>query len=150
MQTNTIKKTVWHRLKTKSKSTFILFLLTGFCSGAFIHFSHSCIDSFGFERDNEKIDHSGIKNAASEIEAAFSSADTLALSSLLTETSLDIYREVFPEIKTYLPKYAEAFKSRKLLYANQIFAVYEFEVDGSTYTLEMTMGDDGNWKLVRF
>jgi len=68
----------------------------------------------------------------------------------LTETSLDIYREVFPEIKTYLPKYAEAFKSRKLLYANQIFAVYEFEVDGSTYTLEMTMGDDGNWKLVRF
>ncbi|MBN1924806.1 MAG: hypothetical protein JW798_03125 [Prolixibacteraceae bacterium] len=150
MQASTIKKSILHRVKTKGKLTFISFLLIGLFVGAFIHVSHSCISSFDYEHDEEKIDNRGIKNGASEIESAFSNADTLALANLLTATSLEIYSDAFPEIQAYMPQYAEAFKSRKLIFANEIFAVYEFVADGITYTLEMTIGDDGNWKLVRF
>ncbi|MBN2806893.1 MAG: hypothetical protein JXR22_09555 [Prolixibacteraceae bacterium] len=150
MDTNYNKKRVWHQLKTKSKTTFLGYLLLGLLSGAFLHVSHSCIDTFSFDREKEEIDLSGIKKGASDIESAFSNADTTVLASLLTETSLEIYRETFPEILVYMPHYAKAFESRKLLFANQIFAVYEFEAEGITYTVEMTVGDDGDWKLVRF
>lgn len=134
----------------KRKFNFWGFLLLGLLVGALLHTSFSCIDSFSFDREKVKIDEAGIKKGAAVVEAAFANADTSALAAILTETSLEIYGETFEQIKPYMPEYAKAFKSRKLLFANQIFAVYEFKVGNEVYTVEMNIDDDGAWKLVRF
>ena len=133
----------------KSWNWIGLFAL-GLLLGAVLHLNLSCWDSFNFGSDEEPIDKVGIETGAANIETAFLQADTAALSSILTETSHKLYQGGFAEMLAYMPDFGTAFKSRKLLYANQIFAVYEYSSGGNTYTVEMTRDDDGTWKLTRF
>jgi len=138
--------------RNKGGLTLVGFLALGFCLGAVLHLNLGCWDSFnaGIDDREEPIDKEGIETAALDIENAFLDADTAALADVLTDTSLEIYKNTFEEIMPYMADFAEAFKSRKLLYANQIFAVYEFKAEGKTHTVEMTRYGDKGWKLTRF
>jgi hypothetical protein len=49
-----------------------------------------------------------------------------------------------------LKKFGEAFKSRKILFANEIYAEYEFDVEGEKYTVAMGNSGDGVWKFIRY
>jgi len=132
------------------KNIFIKFLLIGFVLAIMVHIGFSCADSFNFDRDEEKIDEAGIKKGASAIETVFISADTAALAEVLTAPSLEIYKKQFDDIQPYMAQFGEAFKNRKLLYASQIFAVFEIRDDSGVFTVEMTVDDEGDWKLVSF
>ena len=92
-----------------------------------------------------------VRKAADLVEKAFSRADTVLLKQMLTPASLDKYKGVFREISPYMKEYALAFKNRKLVMSGPIYALYEFSNgSGRKFTAEFALGDDRNWKLVRF
>lgn len=92
-----------------------------------------------------------VRKAADQVEKAFSRADTILLKQMLTPASREIYKGVYMEISPYMKEYARAFKSRKLVMSGPLYTLYEFsDGSGKKFTAEFTLGDDGNWKLVRF
>jgi hypothetical protein len=150
MKLRGIKRTNSSPSQSNRKNSFLVFLLIGFVTATLVHIGYSCSDSFNFDREEEKIDEAGIKKGAHTIEAAFISADTIVLAEVLTAPSLEIYKKQFGDIQPYMAQFGDAFKKRKLLYANPIFAVFEIKDDSGVYTVEMTVDDEGNWKLVSF
>lgn len=92
-----------------------------------------------------------LKKAAANMEAIFKEADTTQLKLLLTDTSLKTYQGVYSEIQPYMDEYAKAFKSRKLIKLNKIFALYSFEDEnGKEFTVEFAALSEDTWKLTRF
>ncbi len=92
-----------------------------------------------------------LKKAAGKMEAIFKEADTTELKLLLSDTSLKTYQGVYSEIQPYMTEYANAFKNRKLIKFNKIFALYSFEdEDGNKFTVEFVAIDKDTWKLTRF
>jgi len=92
-----------------------------------------------------------LKKATLKMETIFKEADTTQLKLLLTDTSFKTYIGVYTEIEPYMAEYAKAFKNRKLIKMNEIFALYAFEdEEGNKYTAEFTSISSDEWKLVRF
>jgi hypothetical protein len=92
-----------------------------------------------------------IQAIAGAVEEVFEKSDTTALKSILTEASAEKYKGVFTEIQPYMNEYAKAFKTRKLLWSNAFYAIYSFrDEQGTSFSAEFALTEDGNWKLVRF
>jgi len=92
-----------------------------------------------------------IQSIAGAVEEVFEKSDTTALKSLLTGASAEKYKGVYAEIRPYMNEYAKAFKTRKLVWSNAYYAVYSFrDEQGSSFSAEFAITEDGNWKLVRF
>ena len=92
-----------------------------------------------------------LKTATTKMENIFKEADTTQLKLLLTDTSFETYKDVYAEIEPYMSEYAKAFKSRKLIKKNEIFALYSFEdEEGNIYTVEFIAIGKEEWKLTRF
>jgi uncharacterized membrane protein YvbJ len=92
-----------------------------------------------------------LKKASLKMETIFMEADTTQLKLLLTDTSFKTYTGVYAEIEPYMAEYGKAFKKRKLLKMNDIFALYAFiDEEGNKYTVEFTSVNKDEWKLVRF
>lgn len=127
------------------------YLFLGFLSAGAVHLmmNASCLDSSTGPNDN-KVDVGKIHESAKRAEEAFAAADTGKLAMELTETSLRLYRSQFAELQPAMEQFAEAFKGRKLSAYNELFAEYEFFVDGQRYTVSFTRADDGSWKIIRF
>lgn len=130
---------------------FILLIVFGVLLGSVLHMNLSCL-SLLEDIDDEKtinIDTKLINKGAQKMEDAFIKADTLALSIILSETSLEKYRPFFEEMQPHMTQFGEVIKTRKLLYANEIFAVYEYKNGNEVYTFEMMVNDDGQWIITR-
>jgi hypothetical protein len=96
-------------------------------------------------------DSKNIQAIAGAVEEVFLKSDTTALKSILTEASAEKYKGVFTEIQPYMNEYAKAFKTRKLLWSNAFYAIYSFrDEQGTSFSAEFALTEDGNWKLVRF
>lgn len=92
-----------------------------------------------------------LKKAAIKMEAIFIEADTTQLKLLLTDTSFKTYNGVYSEIQPYMNEYAKAFKNRKLIKLNDLFALYSFEdEEGNKFTVEFASVTSDEWKLIRF
>ncbi len=92
-----------------------------------------------------------IAAAAKNLEEIFEKSDVNALQALLTETSLPEYKSILTNIQPYMPEYAKAFKSRKLVHSTPVFAQYAFSDEkGNKFTVEFALTGSGMWKLVRF
>jgi len=99
---------------------------------------------------DEKYDPVIIEKAAATVETIFAAADTAGLANILSPVTLVQRREFFAELMPLMPAFAADFKSRKLLYATPRFAVYGFSSAGGKFTADFCLGEDGNWKLMRF
>ena len=105
------------------------------------------------ERGTEvrSVESGDVRKAADLVEKAFSRADTVLLKQVLAPASLEVYKGVYREISPYMKDYAKALRSRKLVMSGPVYALYEFsDGSGRKFTAEFTLGDDGNWRLVRF
>ncbi len=89
-------------------------------------------------------------SAALVVEDVFTRADTAGLAKILTPTSLGLHRQYFSKLLPYMPTFADDFKNRKLKFANERYAVYEYTTAKGAFTAEFCLVDDGKWKLVRF
>jgi uncharacterized membrane protein YvbJ len=99
---------------------------------------------------DEKYDPVKIDSAANVVENIFATSDTIKLARILSPSSLEKRRQYFSELLPHMSAFANDFKTRKLLYATARFAVYEFTSDGSKYTAEFCLGDNGKWLLMSF
>jgi hypothetical protein len=91
-----------------------------------------------------------LKDFNTRAENAFLTANT---DSIIAWTYDNIALEIGKDIKSdpeKLKKFGEAFKSKKILFANEFYAEYEFDVDGEKFTVAMGNSGDGNWKFIRY
>jgi len=100
--------------------------------------------------ENTVIDAKGIEDIAVTTEQVFARSDTAALASIMSSTFLEQRRPYLGQLIPYMPAFAEDFKSRRLLYSNERYAVYEFSSSKGKFTVDFCLGEDGTWKIMRF
>lgn len=98
----------------------------------------------------DRYDPARIERAADTVQAVFAAADTAGLTAILSPYSLDRYRTYYTDLIPHMPRFAADFQNRKLLHATARMAVYEFATDSGSYTIDLCLGEDGAWKLMRF
>lgn len=93
---------------------------------------------------------SAMKKAASEVEEAFISGVPANLLDTLSAESRTFYEEGIDIIAPDMADFGNDFKNRKLIYATDNYAEYEFTSYNETFTVTFARQDDGTWKLTRF
>lgn len=93
---------------------------------------------------------SSISEIAQTTEQVFLQADTAGLARILAPATLERQRTHFSELQPHMKAFGEDFKSRKVLYASELYAVYEFECSRGKFTVDFCLGEDGTWKLMRY
>lgn len=93
---------------------------------------------------------SSIEDIAQTAEQVFLQADTSGLARILAPTTLGRQRAYFAALQPHMKAFGEDFRNRKVLYANELFAVYEFECSRGKFTVDFCLGEDGTWKLMRY
>ncbi len=92
-----------------------------------------------------------LKTICDEVEEAFVNADAEKIKSLLTDQSKTNYANLLDDIEPYLKEYANCFKTKKLIAADDYFALYSLkDENGTELTVEFALSESGDWKLVRF
>lgn len=91
-----------------------------------------------------------VEDLAAAVEKIFAASDTAALAGVLSSTFLEQRRPYLGQLIPYMPAFAEDFKSRRLLYSNERYAVYEFSSAEGKFTVDFCLGEDGTWKIMRF
>jgi hypothetical protein len=99
---------------------------------------------------NTVMDSRGIEDIAATTEIIFAKSDTAALASVMSTTLLEQRRPYLGQLIPYMPAFAEDFKTRRLLYSNERYAVYEFSSARGKFTVDFCLGEDGTWKIMRF
>lgn len=92
----------------------------------------------------------GIEVLAQTVDQVFMRSDTASLARILAPSTLEKQRKYFAMIQPHMQAFADDFKNRKLLYANQLYAVYQFECSRGKFTVDFCLGEDGKWKLLRY
>lgn len=100
--------------------------------------------------ENTVVDARGIEDIAATTEHVFAKSDTAALARIMSSTFLEQRRPYLGQLIPYMPAFAEDFKSRRLLYSNERYAVYEFSSAGGKFTVDFCLGENGTWKIMRF
>lgn len=93
---------------------------------------------------------SSIEDIAQTAEQVFLQADTAGLALILSPTTLERQRAHFTALQPHMKAFGEDFRNRKVLYANELYAVYEFECSRGKFTVDFCLGEDGTWKLMRY
>jgi len=91
-----------------------------------------------------------VEDLAASVEKIFAASDTAALATVMSTTLLEQRRAYLEQLIPFMPAFAEDFKTRRLLYSNERYAVYEFSSSGGKFTVDFCLGEDGTWKIMRF
>ncbi|KAF5056283.1 Double zinc ribbon [anaerobic digester metagenome] len=91
-----------------------------------------------------------IEDVAETTEQVFLQSDTAGLARILAPTTLERQRAHFTALQPHMKTFGEDFRNRKVLCANELYAIYEFECSRGKFTVDFCLGEDGTWKLMRF
>ncbi len=91
-----------------------------------------------------------LKTAVTESEDAFLSGEPDKVLAVLSQESAAFYTDDIDSISSKMVSFGNDFKSRKLVYASDNYAEYEFSANDKTYTVTFSCQEDGTWKLTRF
>lgn len=162
-QTNTLASPVIHKNVKKPKHRFLkiaLAIILLACGGwAALWFfkvpikkeiQTNTIDSTQTTAKTENYQTAKVEDLATVVEKIFAASDTAALAGVMSSTFLEQRRPYLGQLIPYMPAFAEDFKSRRLLYSNERYAVYEFSSDEGKFTVDFCLGEDGTWKIMRF
>jgi len=132
-------------------------IMSGFIFMAVIHLSTQCelfsLDPIDNEEDitNLDIDNKGIEKISSKTEDAFFSGDPQQIAEIMLEESLEFYGDgLFNQDPVKLVEQGNAFKTRELTAASEIYAEYSYTYNDIKYTMSFARLDVGDWKLIRF
>lgn len=81
---------------------------------------------------------------------AFNSANKDVVLDLMYDEYKEIYGEYLDDNTDKMKAYAKALESRKIIFANDMYAEYEITIEGKVFTIAYSHSGDGNWKLHRF
>jgi hypothetical protein len=145
--------TIGTAIKTTASQIGKLFVLKYFFLGISMAF---LIQASGSCRKDpitpeDPVDVGKINEGAKLAESAFISGDPIAIINILTEEARGLYDSELPQVdKNQLTRLGEALKTRTLKVYTGLYAEYEYEKGGVTYTFAMAEQEDGSWKLMRF
>ncbi|MFH1050544.1 MAG: hypothetical protein V1779_06385 [bacterium] len=131
------------------------FLLGLFIAGGFHFFQFISCDSGDSvsltSLNGIKVDMKKINEAANKIEEAFASGDPKNVQMLLTEDAKSTYPDILTELDSdRMKSFANDFKNRTIVGVSEIYAEFGFPFQGTTYTVDLALQEDGSFKLMRF
>jgi hypothetical protein len=138
--------------KTMSSSKASLFI-GGFLLMAMAHLFIKCEEYTGTPDDpggEIVVDATQATKAAEAMEDAFISGKPEKVLEMLTPTALESYSDLISGSSSDILKaFGEAFKTRTLKLISERYAEFEFSADGKNYSVALSAGEDGTWKLMR-
>lgn len=93
---------------------------------------------------------SQLKEVTSQTENAFLDGDAEEVLKLMSEETKGTYQSALSDDQAQLVNFGNDFKNRKLIFATDNYAEYEFTANNQTYTVTFSLQEDGTWKLTRF
>ena len=102
--------------------------------------------------NNGTSETSELRTATTGVENAFISGDPQKVLTVMSDESKAFYQGDINSIQGDMAAFGNDFKNRKLIYATDNYAEYEFtaKADGKKFTVTFSRQDDGTWKLTRF
>ena len=132
---------------------FFNYFILGFAIAFLVNYSGSCNeDDFMINiPEPEKIDVSLISKGAKRVEKIFKMGEPDSVKSLLTNEAIEKYTQRLSGIdgKT-LQEIGEAMSSRKLKVYTDMYAEYNYTLNGIEFSIALARQEDGSWKLMRF
>ncbi len=132
-----------------------LFLL-GFCTALMINLNLSCSEKESITKPkseapdfSEYQETESMKKLSEDLIAALKSNKKEDVIEFLSDEVKEIYSNILKSSTKSLSDYGIALESRKLIFANELFAEYEIIIEGETYSIDYGNGGDGVWKLLR-
>jgi uncharacterized protein YaaN involved in tellurite resistance len=136
--------------------TYLKFFFFGFCIAFIINLSLSCSDKesptqpeVGNPDFSEFQESEAMQKLSEDLISAFKSNNKSKVIEYLSDEVKEIYSEILNSSTKSLSDYGSALESRKLIFANELFAEYEITINGEVYTLDYGNGGDNVWKLLR-
>ncbi len=111
-----------------------------------------CEEYIGTPNDDDivVIDPANVDEAATGVENAFLTGEPEKVKEILSPTAKGFYQDLIDgSSPANLKAFGEAFKTRNLAVISEHYAEYEFTVDGTSYSVAMSLGEDGEWKIMR-
>lgn len=100
--------------------------------------------------DDTAVETPAIKQFSNDVIIAFESSDKQKVLDLMYDEYKEIYGEELNTTPDKMQTFAEALKKRKIIFSNEMYAEYEIEIDGQTFTIAYSNTGEGDWKLQRF
>lgn len=91
-----------------------------------------------------------LAQAGEGIEEALKAGDPARFQEYIAPDRLPQYESAITGNAEKLAGFLEIFESRKLIALDRIHAVYEVTLEGQTFEITMTLGEDGAWRLADF
>jgi hypothetical protein len=136
------------------KHLFILnYFLLGFAIAFVVHNTNSCNeDDFMINiPETEKIDVGLINKGAKRVEQIFKLGEPDSVKNVLTEEAISDYSDKLEKINgETLQLIGKALSSRKLKVYTDMYAEYNYTMNGIEYSIALARQEDGSWKLMRF
>jgi hypothetical protein len=134
--------------KLSSKASLFL---GGFLLMAIAHLAIQCEEYTGSGNGGEvTYDNTKVEKVADAIEDAFLSGKPDEVIELVTPAALAFYSDLITGSSTEVLKaFGEAFKTRNLELLSERYAEYKFTVGETEYTIALSLGEDGSWKIMR-
>ncbi|MFO7615820.1 MAG: hypothetical protein R6V75_01060 [Bacteroidales bacterium] len=136
--------------KTGSK---ISLFLGGFLLMAIAHLAIQCENYIGPNNGDDQVlekNRTEVTKTGNKIEEAFLSGNPDKVLDWVTPSALEHYTELIEGSSSEnLKLFGEAFKARELTLVSERYAEFAFIVDGAEFTVALSLGPDGSWKLMR-
>ncbi len=111
----------------------------------------SCIQEFEEPELKDVVDYGSIKKANKLVEEAFLSGDPVQVDSMLTEQARERYAaELYQIPSSKLIEFGQLYNQAKIEYAYRDYAEITFPVNGSNYTVQLALQDDGTYKIMNY
>lgn len=82
-----------------------------------------------------------------KIDKALSAGDSQAFLGFVSPAYEKYYKDAVQKNASKLVKFADIFKTRRLITCDGFYAVYEVQYNGKKFEISMILDDDGKWKL---
>lgn len=132
------------------KKYFRLFIIGFLLAFIMSNLTHCPEDSPTNPGEEPAIETEQLKDLNKSTIEAFNSTKKENVLDLMYDEYKDIYGEYLNDNSEKMQKYAIALETRKIIFANDMYAEYEITIDGKIYTIAYSHSGVGNWKLHRF
>lgn len=120
---------------------------------ALAHLAIQCENYIGPNPGDDQVlekNRTEVTKTGTKIEEAFLTGKPDKVMEWITPKALELYADPIGEADPdQLKAYGEAFKSRELTLVSERYAEFSFFAEGQEFTVALSLGFDGIWKLMR-
>lgn len=96
------------------------------------------------------VESTELKTFNTSVESAFLSGNADDVLKITYENYAEILKTDLKANPAKIKLFGEAFKNRKLVFVNELYAEYDLTIDGKTFNVALGQSGDGKWKIIRY